>query len=76
MLLTAAGSTPGRKEFLLVTRVKIKPSYMVLTKQGGKGRLKSKRKDYLKVCLHKMKNWGPFQNMTREKETVHVLLHT
>lgn len=76
MLLNGAGSTPGRKEFLLVTKVKIKPLYMVITKQGGKGSLKSKQKDYLRACLHKIKDCGPFQNMSREKETIHALPHS
>lgn len=64
-----------RNEFLLVTRVKIKPLYMVITEQGRRS-LKSKQKDYLRACLHKMKDCGPFQNMPREKETVYILLHS
>lgn len=43
MLLNGAASIPGRNEFLLVTRVKIKPLYMVLTEQEGKRSLKSKQ---------------------------------
>lgn len=53
--------------FLLVTRVKIKPSYTVIARKGGKRSTKSKQKDYLRAHLHKVEKHGSFQNSQGEK---------
>lgn len=62
--------------FLLVTRVKIKPSSMVIARKGGKRSAKSKQKDYLQAHLHKVEKHGSLQNSQGEKYIVHVLLHS
>lgn len=49
----------------------------MITKQGKKKSLKSnKRIDYLRACFHKVDDCSPFQNMSREKEAVPVLLQS